>query len=105
MTVDGHVRGLDRWIAPQNGTPGMPLVMIESGEIAHARTRTELLAALTTVLDAGRAAGDQRRDLGAEDIAACLIGLPGPNMMPTPVACRTSRRTPCTPPPGPPERL
>jgi hypothetical protein len=51
------------------------LTMVESGEIAHARTRTELLAAITTILDAGRAAGDLRSDVTAEDIAASLIGI------------------------------
>jgi hypothetical protein len=51
------------------------LAMIEAGEIAHTQTRTELLAAITTILDAGRAAGDLRRDVTAEDIAASLIGI------------------------------
>jgi hypothetical protein len=67
------------------------LTMIESGEIAHAQTRTELLAAITTILDAGRATGDLRSDVTAEDIAASLIGIftvaPGPSMKPRPVAC------------------
>lgn len=49
--------------------------MIESGEIAHAQTRTELLTAITTILDAGHAAGDLRSDVTAEDIAASLIGI------------------------------
>jgi hypothetical protein len=49
--------------------------MIESGEIAHAHTRAELLAAITTILDAGRATGDLRSDVSAEDIAASLIGI------------------------------
>jgi AcrR family transcriptional regulator len=63
------------WIATKNGMLGTLLAMIESGEIAHARTRTELLAAITTILDAGRAAGDLRSDVTAEDIAASLIGI------------------------------
>jgi AcrR family transcriptional regulator len=62
------------WIATKNGMLGTLLAMIESGEIAHAQTRTELLAAITTILDAGRAAGDLRCDVTAEDIAASLIG-------------------------------
>jgi hypothetical protein len=49
--------------------------MIEAGEIAHDETRTELLEAITTLLDAGRAAGDLREDVTAEDIAASLIGI------------------------------
>jgi AcrR family transcriptional regulator len=63
------------WIATKNGMLDTLLTMIESGEIAHAQTRTELLAAITTILDAGRAAGDLRPDVTAEDIAAALIGI------------------------------
>jgi AcrR family transcriptional regulator len=63
------------WIATKNGMLGTLLTMIESGEIAHVRTRVELLAAITTILDAGRAAGDLRSDVTAEDIAASLIGI------------------------------
>ena len=35
------------WIATKNGMLDTLLAMIESGEIAHAQTRTELLAAIT----------------------------------------------------------
>ena len=63
------------WIATKNGMLGTLLAMIESGEIAHTRTRTELLAAITTILDAGHAAGDLRSDVTADDIAAALIGI------------------------------
>ncbi|MDN5667635.1 MAG: TetR/AcrR family transcriptional regulator [Renibacterium salmoninarum] len=63
------------WIATKNGMLDTLLAMVESGEIAHAQTRTELLAAITTILDAGRAAGDLRSDVGADDIAAALIGI------------------------------
>jgi AcrR family transcriptional regulator len=63
------------WIATKNGMLDTLLTMIESGEIAHAQTRTELLAAITTILDAGRAAGDLRADVTAEDIAASLVGI------------------------------
>lgn len=63
------------WIATKNGMLDTLLAMIESGEIAHARTRTELLAAITTILDAGGAAGDLRSDVTADDIAASLIGI------------------------------
>lgn len=38
-------------------------------------TRTELLAAITEILDAGRATGDLRADITAEDIAASLLGI------------------------------
>ncbi len=63
------------WIAAKNGMLDTLVAMIEAGEIAHARTRAELLAAITEILDAGRAAGDLRTDVTAEDIAASLIGI------------------------------
>jgi AcrR family transcriptional regulator len=63
------------WIATKNGMLDTLLAMIETGAIAHGQTRTELLAAITTILDAGRAVGDLRRDVTAEDIAASLIGI------------------------------
>ncbi|HVT69964.1 MAG TPA: helix-turn-helix domain-containing protein [Trebonia sp.] len=63
------------WIATKSGMLDTLPAMIESGAIAHAQTRTELLAAITTILDAGRAAGDLRPDVTAEDIAAALIGI------------------------------
>lgn len=63
------------WIATKNGMLDTLLAMIEAGEIAHGRTRVELLAAITTLLGAGRAAGEIRRDVTAEDVAASLIGV------------------------------
>jgi AcrR family transcriptional regulator len=63
------------WIATKNGMLDTLLAMIETGEIAHGQTRTELLAAITAILDAGSAADDLRRDVTAEDIAASLIGI------------------------------
>ncbi len=63
------------WIATKNGMLDTLHAMIESGEIAHARTRTELLAAITAILDAGQMAGDIRSDVTAEDVAASLIGV------------------------------
>ena len=63
------------WIATKNGMLDTLLSMIQSGEIAHAQTQTELLTAITTILDAGRVAGDLRSDVTAEDIAAALIGI------------------------------
>lgn len=63
------------WIATKNGMLDILLAMIDAGEIAHARTRTELLTAITVLLDAGRAAGDLRDDVTAEDVAAALIGV------------------------------
>jgi AcrR family transcriptional regulator len=63
------------WLATKHGMLDTLLAMIESGEIAEAQTRSELLEAITTILDAGRAAGDLRADVTAEDIAASLIGI------------------------------
>src|SRR6202453_2377834 len=63
------------WIATKNGMLDTLLAMIESGKIAHAQTRTELMAAITTILDAGQWAGDIRSDVTAEDVAASLIGI------------------------------
>ncbi|MFG3524060.1 TetR/AcrR family transcriptional regulator [Nocardia nova] len=63
------------WIATKNGMLDTLVAMIEAGEIAHAQTRTELLAAVTMILDAGHAAGDLRSDATAEDIAAMLVGI------------------------------
>jgi AcrR family transcriptional regulator len=63
------------WIATKNGMLDTLLSMIQSGEIAHAHTRTELLTAITAILDAGRVVGDLRPDVTAEDIAASLIGI------------------------------
>jgi AcrR family transcriptional regulator len=63
------------WIATKNGMLDTLLALIESGEIAHARTQTELLAAIDEILDAGRATGELRTDVTAEDLAAGLIGI------------------------------
>ncbi|MFF9325055.1 TetR/AcrR family transcriptional regulator [Streptomyces sp. NPDC014776] len=63
------------WIATKNGMLDTLLAMVESGEITHAQTRTELLTAIETILDAGRVAGDLRSDVTAEDIADSLIGI------------------------------
>jgi AcrR family transcriptional regulator len=63
------------WIATKNGMLDTLLAMIESGEITHTQTRTELLAAITTILDAGRTTGEIRTDVTADDIAASLIGI------------------------------
>ncbi|MBN3454513.1 TetR/AcrR family transcriptional regulator [Mycolicibacterium sp.] len=63
------------WIATKNGMLDTLVAMVESGEIAHAQTRAELLAAIDDILDAGRRTGELREDVSAEDIAAGLIGV------------------------------
>ncbi|GAA1140544.1 TetR family transcriptional regulator [Kribbella jejuensis] len=63
------------WIATKNGMLDTLLAMIEAGEIAHADTRTELLGAIDSILEAGRTTGGIRADVTADDIAAGLIGI------------------------------
>lgn len=63
------------WIATKNGMLATLLSMVESGDLAHARTRDELLAAISAILDAGVAAGDLRSDVTAEEVSAGLIGI------------------------------
>jgi AcrR family transcriptional regulator len=63
------------WLATKRGMLGTLLAMVESGEMAHAQSRTELLCAITTILDAGAIAGDIRSDVSADDIATNLMGI------------------------------
>ncbi|MFF0044258.1 TetR/AcrR family transcriptional regulator [Streptomyces mirabilis] len=63
------------WIATKNGMLDTLPTLIESGAVGHAQTRDELLNAISTILDAGRTAGDLRPDVTAEEVAACLIGI------------------------------
>lgn len=63
------------WIATKNGMLDTLPAVIESGAVGHARTRDELLNAISAILDAGRTAGDLRPDVTAEEIAASLIGI------------------------------
>jgi AcrR family transcriptional regulator len=63
------------WLVTKHGMIDTLRAMIESGEIALAQTRAELLAVITGILEAGRAAGDLRADVAAEDISASLLGI------------------------------
>ena len=63
------------WLVTKHGMLDTLLAMVESGELANAQGRGELLEAITSILDAGRAAGDLRADVTAEDIAASLVGI------------------------------
>lgn len=63
------------WIATKNGMLDTLLTVIESGAVGHAQTRDELLNAISSILGAGRAAGDLRPDVTAEEVAASLIGI------------------------------
>ena len=63
------------WVAAKRGMLGILLVMIEAGQISHAQTRAELRSAITPILDAGRATGELRTDVDADDILAALVGI------------------------------
>ena len=63
------------WIATKDGMLTTLLAMIESEEIPHARTHTDLIAAIDDMLRAGQATGELRTDVTAEDVAAHLIGI------------------------------
>ncbi|MFJ7278878.1 TetR/AcrR family transcriptional regulator [Kitasatospora sp. NPDC098663] len=63
------------WQATKHGMTDTLLAMIDSGEISLAHTRQELLSAITTILDAGAAAGDIRTDARAVDVSAGILGM------------------------------
>ena len=63
------------WVATKSGMLSTLLTMIESGDIAHAQTHSDLIRAIEDILCAGDTAGDLRGDIAAEDIAASLIGI------------------------------
>ena len=63
------------WLVTKHGMVETLREMIDAGAIAHLQTRDELLAAVSTMLDAGRATGDLRGDIRADDVAAALIGV------------------------------
>jgi AcrR family transcriptional regulator len=63
------------WLATKHGMTDTLRTMIDAGDITLAHTRGELLAAITTILDAGAAAGDLRADTDADDVAASLLGI------------------------------
>lgn len=63
------------WIATKNGMLNTLLAMIEADDLAHAKTHTDLVAAIEDMLRAGHSAGQLRADVDAEDIAAQLIGI------------------------------
>lgn len=63
------------WVATKSGMLGTLLTMIESGEITHTQTHTDLITAIEDILRAGETADDLRGDVAAEDITASLIGI------------------------------
>jgi AcrR family transcriptional regulator len=76
--VDALRRWMDlygEWIAAKSGMIDTLLAMVESGDLGHARTRVEILDAISTILRAGAAAGDVRADVTATEVSASLIGI------------------------------
>lgn len=65
------------WLRTKHGMVDTLRSMADAGELAHSDTRDELLAAITTILAAGRERGDLRSDVSAEDVAASLLGVFG----------------------------
>jgi AcrR family transcriptional regulator len=63
------------WLTTKHGMVDTLRSMIDAGQIPHAETRDELLAAIESILEAGGRAGDLRTDVSAEDVAAGLIGI------------------------------
>lgn len=63
------------WVATKNGMLGTLHAMVDAGAMEHAQGREVLLEAISTVLEAGVAAGDLRSDVLAEDITASLVGI------------------------------
>jgi AcrR family transcriptional regulator len=63
------------WIAAKQGMLDTLRAVLGAGEISHAQTRTALLGAIAEILEAGRATGELRGDVTAEDVAASLIGI------------------------------
>jgi len=64
-----------QWISTKSGMLDTLLAMVESGGLAHARTRDEILTAIGSILDAGAAAGELRPDVTATEVSASLIGI------------------------------
>ncbi|HSZ40133.1 MAG TPA: TetR/AcrR family transcriptional regulator [Trebonia sp.] len=63
------------WLLTKHGMVDTLRSMIDSGEITLAETRGELLAAVTSILQAGSAAGSLRSDVTADDVAASILGI------------------------------
>ncbi len=62
------------WLATKRGILG---TLLAGGrpDTRHAASRREMLRAIETLLEAGTAAGVIRDDVGAEDVAASLVGI------------------------------
>lgn len=63
------------WLATKRGILGNLRTTTNHREPRHPHSRGEMLAAIAAILDAGRAAGDIRGDVDAEDVSAHLVGI------------------------------
>ena len=63
------------WLVTKHGMVDTLREMVDAGSITHLQTRDQLLAAIGSILDAGRDAGELRADVRADDVAAALIGV------------------------------
>jgi len=63
------------WVATKHGMIDALRAMISSGDIAFAQTRSEIVASIRVLLEAGAAAGELRGDVEAEDVIANLAGV------------------------------
>ena len=71
-------RWMDRFVeyaATKRGMSGALQSVIASGRNPYSQSRTKLVEALMTLLDAGRAAGAVRDDVDAEDVLLAIGGI------------------------------
>ncbi len=71
-------RWMDRFVeyaATKRGMSGALQSVIASGRNPYSQSRTKLVGALTTLLDAARAAGAVRDDVDAEDVLLAIGGI------------------------------
>jgi len=71
-------RWMDRFVeyaATKRGMSGALQSVIASGRNPYSQSRTKLVEALTTLLDAARAAGAVRDDVDAEDVLLAIGGI------------------------------
>jgi hypothetical protein len=69
---------MDRFVeyaATKRGMSGALQSVIASGRNPYSQSRTKLVEALTTLLDAARAAGAVRDDVDAEDVLLAIGGI------------------------------
>jgi AcrR family transcriptional regulator len=63
------------WVATKHGMTDTLRLMISSADFALAQTRSEIIATIRALLDAGAAAGEVRGDVTADDVVANLAGI------------------------------